>query len=187
MSGHQAWVFQPASPAGVDSSYPLASGEQDQVLVQIQREVLDGLTVYSGSSWLFSERLGSIRPAPASSSLDTPSILGFFSRDGRFLSLYRAIIRPGQSVLCGISRPPPLKPRPVGRLVLRLKDKSISDRLLPPFGRRFWLAIAASRLLPSSLLPAFIGRDFITTTDSSATSHRIVWPWVSPCTSLSRS
>ena len=42
-------------------------------------------------------------------------------------------------------------------------------------------------VLPSRLLPAFTGRDFITTTDSSATSHRIVRPWVSPCAFLTRS
>src|SRR5210317_219377 len=39
-------------------------------------------------------------------------------------------------------------------------------------------------VLPSRLLPAFTGRDFITTTDSSATSHRVVRPRVAPCASL---
>jgi len=41
-------------------------------------------------------------------------------------------------------------------------------------------------VLPSRRLPAFIGRNFITTTESSATSHRIVWPRVSPCAALFR-
>jgi hypothetical protein len=40
-------------------------------------------------------------------------------------------------------------------------------------------------ILPSILLPAFTGRDFIATTESSATSHRFGRPWIAPCTSLS--
>jgi len=37
----------------------------------------------------------------------------------------------------------------------------------------------------SRLLPAFSGRDFVTTTESSATLHRFVRPWVSSWVSLS--
>jgi hypothetical protein len=40
--------------------------------------------------------------------------------------------------------------------------------------------------LPSRRLPAFIGRNFITTTESSATSHRTGWPRDSPCATLLR-
>jgi len=42
-------------------------------------------------------------------------------------------------------------------------------------------------VLSSTLLPGFFGRDFCTTTGSSATLHRFVRPWVSSCTSLSSS
>ena len=36
----------------------------------------------------------------------------------------------------------------------------------------------------SRLLPAFPGRNFITTTDSSATSHHIRHTWISPCNAV---
>ena len=41
-------------------------------------------------------------------------------------------------------------------------------------------------VLSSTLLPGFTGRNFITTTESSATSHRFDQPWITPCASLFR-
>lgn len=39
-------------------------------------------------------------------------------------------------------------------------------------------------VLSSTLLPGFSGRNFLTTTASSATSH-LLWPWLSPCATTS--
>jgi hypothetical protein len=72
--------------------------------------------------------------------------------------------------------------RPIGRLVSGSTFKSWfrkPSNKLPPFALRCGFPV-----LPSRLLPAFTGRDFITTTDSSATSHRVVRPRVAPCISL---
>jgi len=55
------------------------------------------------------------------------------------------------------------------------------SNILPPFapdqafdsGQPLQTKLQIIPVLPSTLLPAFTGRNFITTTDSSATSHRI--------------
>jgi hypothetical protein len=129
---------------------------------------------------------------PSSAKFTTPAILGPsavpFYPNGQYKTAGFELLRMDGSMAQSIFSTAIIGPRLVRRLcvqryALQPSRRSFRMNFIPSHSDE---AFGTHRPLPtlrqivpvlsSSLLPAFTGRDFITTTESSATSHRIKRP-----------